>query len=369
MAYYVDLFSRETLARFVQSDQTITGFRLGHRRAAERVRPGDKFICYLTKASRWVAILEVEDGPFEDHSPRFAEEDDPFVIRFHVRPVVMLTEEEALPIKDERVWRTLSFTRDHEPTSKTWTGRLRGSLNRLDEADGEFLEELLLRRASSTEVVDKPDDLDSHTPISRSDDIVEGEASGQRSLGGGSESGPSTTPATEERESIRIQAKLAEVGARILGGMDIWIPANDRSRVERHLPEGGARLITRLPLNYNEDTNKTIEQIDVLWLRNRSIARAFEVEHTTAVYSGLLRMADLLALQPNMDIRLYIVAPSERRSKVFQEIRRPAFSGFGLADRCAFLSYESVAKLHEHPDIEYLSDAFLERYEERVPPE
>jgi hypothetical protein len=32
------------------------------------------------------------------------------------------------------------------------------------------------------------------------------------------------------------------------------------------------------------------------------MARAFEIEHTTAVYPGLLRMADLLALQPNMDI-------------------------------------------------------------------
>ena len=28
-----------------------------------------------------------------------------------------------------------------------------------------------------------------------------------------------------------------------------------------------------------------------------------------AIYSGLLRMADLLALQPNMNIRLHIVAP------------------------------------------------------------
>jgi hypothetical protein len=31
-----------------------------------------------------------------------------------------------------------------------------------------------------------------------------------------------------------------------------------------------------------------------------------------ACYSGLLRMADLLALQPNVSIPLYIVAPDER---------------------------------------------------------
>gem|GEM_PF-5027383 len=37
-------------------------------------------------------------------------------------------------------------------------------------------------------------------------------------------------------------------------------------------------------------------------------------------------MADLLALQPNMKIKLHIVAPPAKRDKVFQEIRRPVFS-------------------------------------------
>src|SRR5918992_5311579 len=85
-------------------------------------------------------------------------------------------------------------------------------------------------------------------------------------------------------------------------------------------------LLERLPLNYDDTTLRTIEQIDVLWLKGRSIRRAFEVEHTTSIYSGILRMADLLALQPNMDIRLHIVAPDERREKVFAEITRPVFS-------------------------------------------
>ena len=37
-------------------------------------------------------------------------------------------------------------------------------------------------------------------------------------------------------------------------------------------------------------------------------------------------MADLLALQPNMDIHLHIVAPDEKRDKVLKEIKRPVFS-------------------------------------------
>ena len=94
-------------------------------------------------------------------------------------------------------------------------------------------------------------------------------------------------------------------------------------------------LLDRLPLNYDDVTLKTVERIDVLWLKSRSIRRAFEVGHSTSIYSGLLRMADLLALQPNMDIRLHIVAPEDRRDKVFAEIRRPVFSLLDLFPRAA----------------------------------
>ena len=109
-------------------------------------------------------------------------------------------------------------------------------------------------------------------------------------------------------------------------GFRIWVPPQDRARVGASQAEHHYALLDRLPLNYDENTNRTIEQIDVIWLKKRSLVRAFEVEHTTATYSGLLRMADLLALQPNMEIRLHIVAPDEKREKVKSEIIRPVFS-------------------------------------------
>ena len=64
--------------------------------------------------------------------------------------------------------------------------------------------------------------------------------------------------------------------------------------------------------------------------------------------SGILRMAELLALQPNMEINLHIVAPSERREKVFQELRRPVFSLLEkgpFSESCTFLTYDSVREL------------------------
>ena len=175
------------------------------------------------------------------------------------------------------------------------------------------------------------------------------------------------TDENDLRESFQIQAILAEVGSQM--GFQIWLPRADRSRVLlKWKPEPGV-LLENLPVGFDQATMKTVEQIDVLWLKRRSIVRAFEVEHTTSVYSGILRMADLLAMQPNLKIRLHIVAPASRREKVFQEIRRPVFAlleGGALSDTCTYLSYDTVADLRGQQHLVHLSDKVLEDYEEKV---
>src|SRR4029450_9220656 len=150
-------------------------------------------------------------------------------------------------------------------------------------------------------------------------------------------------------------------------GTEGLVPRNDRAAILDEWKGDRDAVLDRLPLNYDDVTLKTVERIDVLWLKGRSIRRAFEVEHSTSIYSGLLRMADLLALQPNMDIRLHIVAPEDRREKVFAEIRRPVFSLLErgpLSDSCTFITYESVRVLARDVNLEYLSDRVLEKYEE-----
>jgi hypothetical protein len=95
--------------------------------------------------------------------------------------------------------------------------------------------------------------------------------------------------------------------------------------------------------------------------------RAFEVEHTTAVYSGLLRMAASLALQPNMDIRPHIVAPDERREKVFREMTRPVFALLDrgpLSDSCTYISYESVDTINDIEHLAHTNDGIIAEYEE-----
>lgn len=366
MAYFIDLFSPETYEAFSRSSRHISGFRLRHRNMAERVKPGDIFVCYLTQLSRWFGLLEVIEGPFINDTPVFVATDDPFVVRFRVKPVVWLDIEQAIPIHDEVIWSGLSFTKELEKGSVAWTGKVRGSLVRLTDSDGSFLVEKLTEQAERGKMYLLNDQekrkLATHT-VNRPDKVVS--VSVPEDSGGGESASP--IPELETRESIRVQALIASIGSQM--GMSIWIPKADRGQVLKEWTPADGELLDRLPLNYDDTTLRTIEQIDVLWLRGRSIVRAFEVEHTTSVYSGILRMADLLALQPNMDIRLHIVAPDVKREKVFQEIRRPVFSLLEkgpLAESCTYLSYSSLHELSKQKHLAHLAVTVLDEYAEEA---
>lgn len=367
MAYYLDLFSPETYEAFTRSDQSVSGFRPRQRNVARRVRPGDKLLCYVTRLSRWVGLLEVVDGPYEDSSPIFYGESDPFSVRFHVKPAIWLPLEKAVPIHEKSLWEHLSFTRGQSQATSSWTGKVRGSLVQYTDADGQVIEQALRFQAGAESRVydfrEKDLGRDVTHRVRRTDKDVTVTVPVEREP----DSSEPKAEASETRESIRMQALLAEVGARM--GMAIWIPRADRGGVSAEWKGDHAPILERLPLNYDDTTLKTIEQIDVLWLKGRSIVRAFEVEHTTSIYSGILRMADLLALQPNMDIRLHIVAPSARREKVFQELRRPVFSLLDrgpLSESCSYVSYDSLKELAAQPHLSYLSPAILDEYEEEA---
>ncbi len=175
----------------------------------------------------------------------------------------------------------------------------------------------------------------------------------------------------EIQESKRIQALLAKIGET--WGYKVWIPFPDREQVKRYWNPNEGTLIDKLPSSYTENQLKTVGFIDVLWVDkgNMSIKRAFEVEATTSIYSGLLRMSDLLALFPDTNIKLHIVAPSNRKDKVFREILRPTFEQIGqrgLRSMCTFISFENVKKLANDENLEYYMNPKIldEKYAESV---
>jgi hypothetical protein len=95
-AYWLDLFSHKTWTEFLKAGGAVTGFRESRWRTAQRISPGDYFLCYLTGVSRWVGLLEVTGKAFHDDSPIWA--DDPFPVRLPVKLVVSLEPDAAVPI-------------------------------------------------------------------------------------------------------------------------------------------------------------------------------------------------------------------------------------------------------------------------------
>lgn len=360
MAYFTNLFTVETYERFLASDRTVSGFRESQRSMAERISPGDKLLAYIKGLSRWAAVLEVVSGPTIDSTSLFLPQNDPYIVRFAVRAETALPLEHTIPIRDDEVFKTLSFTRGNE--ERYWLGPLRRSLQHIEKADGEFLEKLLRRQFKTPKPYPlNPKEIEQHRArqVKRVGGTVSVTVPKEEAVS------ESPTSPKAERDSIKNQAELARLGEMM--GFHIWLPHNDRSAVLQHWhPESGS-LLNSLPLNYDDTTLATIEQIDVLWIKGRAIQRAFEVEHSTAIYSGLLRMADLLALQPNMNIALHIVAPAARRDKVLSEIARPVFSLLDqqpLSERCTFIAYEVLKEIMALKHLDHLSDSVLEEYQE-----
>ena len=237
---------------------------------------------------------------------------------------------------------------------------------RLDDEDGQLLIHQLRKQSVGGETYALDDDdtrkLTTHK-VNRPDKIVTvsvPDDSNQLDTEGPE---PGTTTV---RESIQIQALIAGIGDRM--GLSIWLPRADRGAVLAELKTNPNNLLDRLPLNYDDTTLRTIEQIDVLWLRGRSIVRAFEVEHTTSVYSGILEWR-IVSLTTEHGHQTAHRGPGHQTRQSFSEIRRPVFSLLEkgpLADSCTYLSYDSLRELASDKHLAHLSDSVLDEYAEEV---
>jgi hypothetical protein len=339
MNYWLDLFTGTTWREFRDAGANISGFRGRQATLAKRVQPGDIFLCYLTGVMRWVGALEIEDRT-SDMRPIWKEED--FPVRFTVKPLVMLDPEHGVPMQE--LEGKVKFYASSKDRGK-FKGIVRGSLKSIYQKDGELI--LSLLRKAEQSPISRPVDPKKLARLYR----VEPKKGKRKQTTLVSVPEPEVTPVTEVSETLEstesattrhseIQYQLLTLGAEL--GLDVWVARNDRGRRWNGAALGSLpRMLDELPTQFNEATTRTIELIDVLWLSGNSIVAAFEVECTTSIYSGLLRMSDLLALQPNLDISLYLVAPDDRRDKVEQEVLRPTFSlrEKPLAKICGFLPF------------------------------
>ncbi|HLK13600.1 MAG TPA: EVE domain-containing protein [Fimbriimonadaceae bacterium] len=313
-AYWLDLFTPETWAEIGKIDYAVSGYRANREAHAKKVRPGDLFLCYLTGKSRFVGILEVESEAYWDETPIW--QSDAFPVRFKTRLVSRVPEDRGVHLHE---------VVEQSEHARSWSGYYRGSPQRLPHADGQFIATTL--KSVEAEAGGQPPEAP-----------VEIEIAGDESSAAADGSEREPKP---ERDHDRIQYRLLALGRDL--GLELWVASNDRGRTyddERF----GDMAAKELPVRFDDATRRTIELIDVLWLSQNRIEAAFEIESTTSIFSGLLRMADLLALQPNIDIPLFIVAPDDRRKAVLREIRRPVFASLPtpLWKACRYIAFDRL---------------------------
>jgi type II restriction enzyme len=148
-----------------------------------------------------------------------------------------------------------------------------------------------------------------------------------------------------DRTHTEVQGWLRDLGRAL--GFEVWIAANDRGRMwgRGRLGDG---CLEELPARLADAPGaEAVRLIDVLWLERGAVAAAFEVEHSTTIYSGIVRLLDLaLGAGAEATRALFLVAPDEREDAVRAQLNRPAFQR--VADlHVRFLPYSELEQNRE----------------------
>jgi bifunctional DNA-binding transcriptional regulator/antitoxin component of YhaV-PrlF toxin-antitoxin module len=148
------------------------------------------------------------------------------------------------------------------------------------------------------------------------------------------------TPALSHSQ---VQTLLGAIGSS--KDFDIWIPRKDREALDWKIADRFS-FLDKLPKGY-EAAQFILEEIDTLWVQRGSnqLSALYEVEHSTPIYSGLLRFNDVRLMSPNVE-RFAVVSNETRRSLFIKQLQRPTFQRSGLSEHCSFLEYADVYEWH-----------------------
>ncbi|GEQ22965.1 hypothetical protein CBU02nite_34710 [Clostridium butyricum] len=150
----------------------------------------------------------------------------------------------------------------------------------------------------------------------------------------------------EESEHLKIQFLLTEIGRNL--GYDVFVAINDRTK---SLDGKSLEFITvpeLPPLDLPKEVLKTISLIDVIWINKntKEIECAFEVEKSTSIYSGILRLVDLASSLGSEQYNFFLVAPDSREKEIIAQLKRPSFKHL----ECVNLRYILFSKLYKNCD-------------------
>lgn len=145
---------------------------------------------------------------------------------------------------------------------------------------------------------------------------------------------------SEISQHLEMQWKLINLGKKT--GSKVWVPKNDQKKIV------DTYGYTDFEQEFSSGIDlqaKYVENIDVIWKEEFRIDAAFEIEHSTGIYSGLLRFSDLKIVAPNSQYPLFIVAPISQRNRLKEQINRPTFKKMDFIHNVKYLSYEIVSEI------------------------
>jgi len=151
----------------------------------------------------------------------------------------------------------------------------------------------------------------------------------------------------EETEHTMIQYLLIKIGNAL--GYHVNVATNDKSKTFENNNFSFLTIPKLPPLVKDQEVMKTIGLIDVIWLNKdeNTVVCAFEVEKSTSIYSGILRLTDLaISLREMNSVALYLVAPDVRERELKAQLNRPSLNRNSKES----ISYILFSKLCTHCD-------------------
>ncbi len=153
--------------------------------------------------------------------------------------------------------------------------------------------------------------------------------------------------AEKEGENLHseMQYHLLKIGSAL--GYDVISASNDKSRSFNGNNFSFLCLQKFPELSPDADTAATIKLIDVLWFRKggSEVVAAFEVEKSTSIYSGILRLTDLSYTIGDGVEAFYLTVPDNREKDVQLQLSRPA-----MRNNKVRIKYILFSDLRQHCD-------------------
>ncbi len=139
---------------------------------------------------------------------------------------------------------------------------------------------------------------------------------------------------TSHQEAEFILLKLGQVL-----GHDTYSPDRNKEAYGQKLEESIS--LDTIPQFTTPSLLDTIRYIDVIWFEDEFPVCCFEVEHTTGVTNGLLRLYQTAQL----NTRLFVIAPSDVLKKFETEMNKAPFNK--MKNRYIFRSYQDLVDFYQ----------------------